>query len=204
MLTEVLRYVGLAVLGYLFGSFPTGYLMARWLKGVDPRQHFSGRTGGTNVLRSAGKGAALLTVLGDGLKGVLAVLLARWWVGTHAAVVLAGLAAVLGHNRSIFLRFRGGAGAMTNAGVVLALSPLVLPFVGIAALIAALRTRTASLVSIASAATMIVAFLIAYLLRLAPLAYVIYSVLAFALILFELRPNLRRLRAGSEHRMEKY
>jgi len=197
-------YVGIAVVGYLCGAFPTGYLAARWLKGVDPRQHFSGRTGGTNVLRAAGKGAALLTVLGDGLKGALAVLLARWWLGTDVAVVVAGLAAVLGHNRSVFLRFHGGAGAMTNAGVAAAFSPWVLPFVGLAALIAALRTRTASLVSITSAVTLVVTFLAAYLLRLLPLAYVVYSVVAFILILFELRPNLQRLRTHSERRVENY
>jgi glycerol-3-phosphate acyltransferase PlsY len=201
---EVLRYVGLAIIGYLAGSFPTGLLAARLLKGVDPRQHHSGRTGGTNVLRSAGKGAALVTVLGDGIKGLLAVLLARWWVGTPAAAVVAGLAAVLGHNRSIFLRFHGGAGAMTNAGVSLALSPIVVPFVAAAAVIAALRTRTAALVSIASAVTMIAAFAVLFALKMAPLAYLVYSVLAFALILFELRPNIQRMRAGSERRVENY
>ena len=106
---EILRYAAVIVLGYLLGSFPTGYLVAWLWKGVDPRQHGSGRTGGTNILRAAGKEAALLTVIGDLLKGALAVLVARTLVGTDSAVVMAGLAAVLGHNRSIFLRFRGGA-----------------------------------------------------------------------------------------------
>jgi glycerol-3-phosphate acyltransferase PlsY len=201
---EVLRYVALALLGYLVGSFPTGYLVARWLKGVDPRQHFSGRTGGTNVLRSAGKGAALLTVIGDFLKGVLAVLLARWWVGTHTAMAVAGLGAVLGHNRSIFLGFHGGAGAMTHFGVALALFPPVVPFPAVAAIVAAVRTRTASLASMASAATTIIGFIVFYLLKRAPMAYVVYSVLAFALILFELRPNIKRLLTGTERRVEKY
>jgi glycerol-3-phosphate acyltransferase PlsY len=200
----VLRYVAAIVLGYLSGSFPTGYLVSRVLKGVDPRQHFSGRTGGTNVLRSAGRVPALLTVIGDGLKGALAVLLARWLVGTEVAVVLAGLAAVLGHNRSVFLGFHGGAGAMTNAGVALALVPHVVPFVALAAFVAALSTHTASLVSIASAVTMIATFMVFYLLRLSPLSYVVYSALSFALILFELRPNLARLRAGSERKVDKY
>lgn len=199
-----LRYVIAVVLGYFCGAFPTGYLMARTFKGVDPRQHFSGRTGGTNVLRSAGRVPALLTVIGDALKGVLAVTLARWLVGTEAAVVGAGLAAVLGHNRSVFLGFHGGAGAMTNGGVALALTPHVVPFGALAALVTALRTRTASLVSIASAATLMVAFAVSYFLKLVPLSYVAYSVASFALILFELRPNLARLRAGSERKVEKY
>jgi glycerol-3-phosphate acyltransferase PlsY len=206
------KYAAIVIAAYLIGSFPTGYLMARWFKGVDPRQHGSGRTGGTNILRTAGKGAALATVAGDLLKGVVAVLLARAWLGanngaasgTQLAMVLAGLATVLGHNRSIFLHFRGGAGAMTNAGVVLALAPHVVPFMAIAAFIAAKVSRMASVTTIASIAAMVVAMLASFLLALTPMAYVIYGVLACALILLELRPNLRRLATGSERRVDNY
>jgi glycerol-3-phosphate acyltransferase PlsY len=198
------EYAGVLMAAYLIGSFPTGYLMARWFKGVDPRQLGSGRTGGTNILRTAGKGAALATVAGDLLKGVVAVLLARAWVGTQPAMVLAGLAAVLGHNRSIFLRFRGGAGAMTNAGVVLALAPHVVPFMAAAAFIAAKLSRMASVTSIASVVAMVIAMLVSFLLSLTPMAYVVYGVLACALILLELRPNIQRLLTGSERRVEKY
>jgi len=201
---EILRYAAVIVLGYLVGSFPTGYLVARLWKGVDPRQHGSGRTGGTNILRAAGRGAALLTVLGDLLKGVLAVLLARALVGTDSAVVMAGLAAVLGHNRSVFLRFRGGAGSMTNAGVMLAMAPHVVPFMAVAALIAALRSRIASVASIAAAVMMVVTLAASFFLSLTPAAYVVYGVLACALIVFELRPNIERLRSGSERRVEHY
>jgi glycerol-3-phosphate acyltransferase PlsY len=203
-LLELGKYAALVIAAYLIGSFPTGYLMARWFKGVDPRQHGSGRTGGTNILRTAGKGAALATVAGDLLKGVVAVLLARAWVGTQPAMVLAGLAAVLGHNRSIFLRFRGGAGAMTNAGVVLALAPHVVPFMAAAAFIAARRSRMASVTSIASVGAMVIVMLASFVLSLTPMAYVVYGVLASALILLELHPNIQRLLTGSEHRVESY
>ena len=198
------KYAAILIAAYLIGSFPTGYLMARLFKGVDPRQHGSGRTGGTNILRTAGKGAALATVVGDLFKGVVAVLLARVWMGTQPAVVLAGLAAVLGHNRSIFLRFRGGAGAMTNAGVVLALAPHVVPFMLAAAFVAAKVSRTASVTSIASVGAMVVVMLASFLLSLTPMAYVVYGVLACVLILLELRPNIQRLRTGSERRVESY
>ncbi len=198
------KYAAIVIAAYLIGSFPTGYLMARWFKGVDPRQHGSGRTGGTNILRTAGKGAALATVAGDLLKGVVAVLVARAWPGTQLGMVLAGLAAVLGHNRSIFLRFRGGAGAMTNAGVVLALAPHVVPFMLAAAFIAARVSRMASVTTIASIAAMVVVMLASFLLAVTPMAYVLYGVLACALILLELRPNLRRLATGSERRVENY
>ena len=201
---EILRYAGVIVLGYLLGSFPTGYLVARTWKGVDPRQHGSGRTGGTNILRAAGKEAALLTVIGDLLKGALAVLVARTLVGTDSAVVVAGLAAVLGHNRSIFLHFRGGAGSMTNVGVVLAMAPHVVPFMAVAALVAALLSRIASVASIAAATIMVVALAGSFFLSLTSAAYVVYGVLACALIIFELRPNIERLRSGSERRVEHY
>jgi len=201
---EILRYAAVIVLGYLVGSFPTGYLVARTWKGVDPRQHGSGRTGGTNILRAAGKEAALLTIIGDLSKGALAVLVARTLVGTDGAVVVAGLAAVLGHNRSIFLRFRGGAGSMTNVGVVLAMAPHVVPFMAVAALVAALLSRIASVASIAAATIMVVALAGSFFLSLTSAAYVVYGVLACALIIFELRPNIERLRSGSERRVEHY
>lgn len=201
---ELVKYAGTLVAAYLIGSFPTGYLVARWFKGVDPRQHGSGRTGGTNILRTAGKGAALVTVAGDLLKGAVAVLLARAWMGTQLSMVLAGLAAVLGHNHSIFLRFRGGAGAMTNAGVVLALAPHVVVFMAAAAFIAAKLSRMASVGSIASVVAMVIVMLASFLLSQTPLAYVVYGVLACALILLELRPNIERLLSGTERRVENY
>jgi glycerol-3-phosphate acyltransferase PlsY len=203
-LMEFGKYAAILIGAYLIGSFPTGYLMARWFRGVDPRQHGSGRTGGTNILRTAGKGAALATVAGDLLKGALAVLLARVWMGTQPAMVLAGLAAVLGHNRSIFLRFRGGAGSMTNAGVVLVLAPHVVPVMAATAFIAAKLSRMASVTSIATVVAMVITMLASFLLSLTPVAYVVYGVLACALILLELRPNIHRLRAGSERRVESY
>ena len=201
---QAVQLVMMTVVAYLVGSFPTGYLAARLFKGVDPRQHGSGRTGGTNILRTAGKGAALMTVVGDLLKGLLAVLLARMWLGTQAAEVAAGLAAVLGHNRSIFLGFRGGAGSMTNVGALLAMAPYVVPFVAVAAFVAARISRTASLVSIVAAATSVLVLAIGYLVSLTPLPYLAYAVLAGLLILFELRPNLHRLSKGTERRVENY
>jgi len=201
---QVLRYAAVMLLGYLMGSFPSGYLAARALKGIDPRRHGSGRTGGTNILRSAGKGAALLTVIGDFAKGLLPVLIARSLVGTDAAAVVTGLTAVLGHNRSIFLRFGGGAGSMTNAGVVTALAPHVVPLMAVAAFIAARVSRIAAVTSIVAAATMAVALTASFLLSLSPPAVAAYGVLAFALIVFELRPNIERLRAGTERRVDVY
>ena len=131
---------GLAV-AYLLGATPTGYLAGRLAKGVDLRTLGSGSTGATNVLRTLGKGPALAVLLVDLLKGAAAIVLAgglgRWLYATPYvtppagldlqtwtpwAVCLAGLAVVVGHSRSVWLRFRGGKSAATGLGVLLAMS----------------------------------------------------------------------------------
>jgi len=132
--------VGLAI-AYLLGSMPTGYLAGRLLKGIDLRAHGSGSTGATNVLRTLGIWPALGVLLVDLAKGVAAIVLARGfcpWVATLPsiaaptgfdpqtwtpwAVCLAGLAVVVGHSRSIWLKFSGGKSAATGLGVLLAMS----------------------------------------------------------------------------------
>ena len=123
MVLPALLAIGMA---YLIGSFPTGYLLTRYLTGVDVRTVGSGRTGGTNVYRAAGRNAALLTAFIDTLKGFLAVILARFiWGGIPdvgaLTMALAAIFAIIGHNHSIFLGFQGGAGSMTAVGVLLAL-----------------------------------------------------------------------------------
>lgn len=124
--------IGLAV-AYLLGSVPTGYLMGKLLRGIDIRQHGSGSTGATNVLRTLGPWPALLVLSADILKGVAAVALARWLCAItqsppdEEAVVqwvacLAELAALFGHGRSIWLDFSGGKSAATGLGVLAAVA----------------------------------------------------------------------------------
>jgi hypothetical protein len=98
--------IALAV-GYLLGSIPVGFLVVRLSRGLDVRRVGSGRTGGTNVLRAAGWGAAVATGLGDALKGAAAVWLTRALEGPPLLQALAGFAAVVGHNYSVFLGLRG-------------------------------------------------------------------------------------------------
>src|SRR3954471_20811725 len=140
MVFWIASLVGLAV-AYLFGSLPTGYLAGKLLKGIDIREHGSRSTGATNVLRTLGKWPALAVLLIDVLKGVAAVVFARWfylWFSTVLsdtpptaldlqsaepwAVCLAGLGVLLGHGRSIWLNFTGGKSAATGLGVLLAMS----------------------------------------------------------------------------------
>lgn len=188
-------------LAYLAGAFPTGYLVARALAGVDVRRVGSGRTGGTNVLRSVGPLAAIVTVLGDGLKGVLAVSLARAMVGSPVAVAVAGVAVVLGHNYSVFLGWDGGAGTATSIGAALTVHPLfgsAAMALGAAVLVG---FRYASLASIAVLLALAVLFGGAALWGGLPAVYALYTAVAALVCIAELRPNIARLLAGTERKL---
>ena len=113
-----------AVVGYLLGSIPSGVLLARAMGLGNLREIGSGNIGATNVLRTGNKRAAALTLLFDGAKGAVAVLLARAFAGEDAAQ-LAGLAAFVGHCFPVWLGFRGGKGVATFFGILLALAPLI-------------------------------------------------------------------------------
>jgi acyl phosphate:glycerol-3-phosphate acyltransferase len=116
------KIILLSLAGFLIGSIPTGQIIAR-SRGIDLQQTGSGNIGATNVLRTTGKLPALFTLVGDMAKGMAAVLLARYvGVGTWYEGII-GIIAVLGHNFSIFLNFRGGKGVATSLGVLLAYTP---------------------------------------------------------------------------------
>jgi glycerol-3-phosphate acyltransferase PlsY len=184
----------LVVVGYVLGSIPTGILVAHWQKGVDIRQHGSGNIGMTNVLRAVGKGAAALTLVGDLAKGLLPVLLARAWLTSPWAIGLVALAAVVGHMYPVFAGFRGGKGVATTLGasIPLVLGPLLIAFLVWIACVA-LR-RQVSLGSLAAAA----ALPMAALLWGSPAAYILYALVAAALIWYRHRENIQRLLAGTE------
>lgn len=199
----------LAVLvAYLLGSIPCGVWICRPL-GKDPRLVGSGRTGGTNVYRTAGALPALLTVLGDGLKGALAVWAAQRLVpgpgaGHDLAVALAALAAILGHNYSFFAGFAGGAGSTPNIGAFLALSPHWAWFL-LAAILGGLvwkLSRMASVASLTLSATLLVLCIWFVASGQRPPSLLIYALGQLALVTWALRPNLRRLREGREIRVD--
>jgi glycerol-3-phosphate acyltransferase PlsY len=191
-----------AIVGsYLLGSIPVGLLLVRATTEKDVRQVGSGRTGGTNVLRAAGPWVALLTGLGDSAKALLAVWLARAVVGMPAVEALAGLLAVVGHNYSIFIGFKGGAGTAATIGGAIGLWPWngVILVVAGGAMIAA--TRRASVGSIATALLLPIVFALRTRLANAPWAYLIHGLGTSVLTLWALRPNIRRLLRGSERRV---
>jgi glycerol-3-phosphate acyltransferase PlsY len=186
-------------IAYLFGSIPVGYLVAR-MYGVDVTASGSGRTGGTNVLRSVGPMAAALTVLGDILKGLIPVYLLAT-VAHPVVTAVAAAATVIGHNHSIFLGFRGGVGAGTAMGALGGLTfagALIVAFFGLAALAI---SRYASMLSATIAvASLVILALFAYFDRV-PSTYVIFGVLNLLVIFSALRPNFARLRAGTERKV---
>ena len=119
----IIYLVLLVILAYLLGSVPTAYLVARWRRGIDIRRFGSGNVGITNVLASGSRWSSLIVFVFDLLKGAFPVYLARV-IGLHPYQwIIVGLAAICGHNWTIFLRFSGGRGILTTLGVILAISP---------------------------------------------------------------------------------
>jgi len=139
--------------GFLLGSIPTGKIIAKRM-GIDLQKTGSGNIGATNVLRSTGKLPALFTLIGDMAKGSLAVLLARSFQVSTWDEGIIGIAAVLGHNFSIFLKFRGGKGVATSLGVLLVYAPMAGLSTIAAWLLIVLATRISSLGAIVSFSTL--------------------------------------------------
>jgi glycerol-3-phosphate acyltransferase PlsY len=179
-------------IGYLLGSIPFGLLITRRAGTADLRSIGSGNIGATNVLRTGRKGLAAATLVGDMLKGTVAVLLARYLFGDDAAIA-AGLGAFLGHILPVWLKFKGGKGVATYIGVLLGLWwPTALIFCAVWLAIAAI-TRYSSLAAlIASAVIPPMLLWLQYL----PLA-ALFAVLS-AILWFKHRANIRRLMDGTE------
>ena len=193
--------IGVLVCAYLTGSIPMGLFLVRMTTGKDIRQVGSGRIGGTNVLRAAGSWVALFTIIGDVLKGLLPVLLARAVVGIPAVEALAGLLTVVGHNFSIFIGFKGGAGTMTTLGSALALWPWVVIIAALVGLPTLIIIRYASLGSITVALLIPTVYALRAWLGDGPWAHLIHGLGTAALTLWSLRPNIQRLLAGNERRV---
>jgi len=192
-----LEDVGLVVLGYLLGSLPFGYWVPRLVAGVDIRTVGSGNTGATNVWRTQGFKLGVAVAVLDIAKGAAAALIARW-LADDLVAVLAGLAAMLGHARPIFLGFaRGGKAVATLGGVGLALAPLATLSAAVVWIVVFLAFRYASLASLVGAACLPV-FAELYGVSTPVLVFTIAAALA---VVFLHRGNIRRLRAGTEHRI---
>ncbi len=181
-----------ALLGYLIGSIAFGMVLARVMNLGDLRSIGSGNIGATNVLRTGNKKAAALTLILDGAKGAVAVLLARYFAGEDAAQI-AALAAMIGHCYPVWLGFRGGKGVATFLGVLLALAWPVGLACCAAWLIAVFASRISSMGALASAATSTV-----FLVFLGYGSALILGIVLTLLIFWRHRENIRRIKAGDE------
>lgn len=213
MILWLVLNVGLLIGAYLLGSIPTGYMAGRLLKGIDIRTFGSGSTGATNVLRTVGKGPALLVLLVDILKGAAAIALVKWTYYLEITSTLApppvienwffwmitgvALAAILGHSKSIWLNFTGGKSVATSLGVVLAMSwPVGLATLGVFATVIAI-SRIVSLSSITAAIALPAIMLAIH----QPLPYVLFGIAGGIYVIWRHRSNIDRLLAGTEPRV---
>lgn len=205
---EILRILSVLLLAYLVGSIPSGWIVVKIATGKDVLKVESGRTGGTNAMRAAGFFAGLVTALLDVLKGVSTGWIVSWLMpGDVWLQVLAAVLAIIGHNYSVFLlkldengrlRFRGGAGGATALGGAIALWPqawmVILPL----AVLVFLLVGYASVTTISIAASALLVFIYRAAVGTSPWVYVLYGALALAIVVIALRPNLERLKRGTE------
>ena len=193
---SVMEEIAAVAWGYLAGSLPLTFLLAR-RRGVDLRRAGSGNVGAANVLRTRGATSATVATLLDVAKGAIAVLVALRLTNGPVTPVAAGLASMIGHIYPVWLGFRGGKGVATAAGVFLVLEPLAVALAGGVFAVAVLSTHYVSVGSMAGAVTLAVAVVILG----APTAVVVGAVVAALIVVHGHRANLGRLFAGTERRV---
>jgi glycerol-3-phosphate acyltransferase PlsY len=188
--------VFLILFAYFLGSVPMGVVLTKLFSGVDPRTQGSKNIGATNVYRTAGKKLGILTLLGDILKGVIPVVLARGTLESHFWIGAVALVAFLGHIYPIFLKFKGGKGVATGLGIFLALSPLPTLLAAIVFVLVVFKWRYISLGSLTAAAGVVV-----FLALLDPhKIYIPFAFIVAALIFYRHRENIERLMGGRENK----
>ena len=202
-MTDFLIYFAFSVISYLLGSINTGILVSKILYNDDVRNYGSHNAGATNILRTYGKKAAAITVLGDALKGVIAILLVRLvyfcFKNAHlpdlrSVTYFAALFAVLGHNFPVYFKFKGGKGVLTSITVIIMLDP----FVGLATLVISILIMAATkYVSLGS----FIAAALAVFFRTDDLGFVVLCVLLAGLIIYRHRGNIVRLAHGTESKL---
>ena len=217
MMKAILIAAATILQAYLLGSVDTGILVSKFVYHDDVRNHGSGAAGMTNMLRTFGKKAAAMTATGDVLKGVLAVCIGRWLfhmlpadagVSPYLGVYLAAIFAVLGHLYPLYFGFKGGKGVLVAAGAILAIQPVLLPFLAIIFLVCLIPTGMVSLGSVAMAAlypvlTIIYGSLQGYAAG-DMLVCAIGSGFMSGMVIYMHRANIQRIREGKEYRFGKH
>jgi acyl phosphate:glycerol-3-phosphate acyltransferase len=184
------------ILAYLIGSIPVGIILSK-MKGKDPRTIGSGNIGATNVMRAAGKVVGIITLFGDIIKGCIPTIVAIHYKQPPIIIAAVGLAAFLGHLFPVYLKFKGGKGVATAAGVYLAISPLAILINAIIFVLVLLKWRYVSLGSLIGTGLIPLAF---FLLQI-PQAYTYLALIIGILIFIKHRDNIKKLLEGTEHRI---
>lgn len=205
----VATYILMAVIAYAIGSVNFSVILSKKMAGFDVREKGSGNAGTTNMLRSVGKGAAALTLILDILKGLVAILIAKYIVGnladsanTAILAQLAGFFVVVGHTFPMFFGFRGGKGVATSLGVLLLVNPLIGGICLVFALTVMALTRMVSLGSIMAAVLFPVLTIFIEDGYIADgYTYIIFGIAMAALVIFNHRSNLKRIYNGTENRL---
>lgn len=200
MINEVgiLHYVLGFVLGHICGSVPSGLWLVRAMHGIDIREYGSKNIGTTNVFRTVGPTSAVLVLICDMLKGIIAVALVNYFFHNPELDVVTALGALLGHNYSLFLGFKGGKGAATGLGLLVFLMPKVAGAVFLVWLAIVFTTRYVSLGSmVAAVLTPIGAWYFNY-----PCAYIILGAIAGFFVVLRHKDNIGRLLSGTESKIK--
>ena len=200
-------YIIVTIIAYLLGSISFSVIISKKMAGFDVREKGSGNAGSTNVLRTVGKKAAILTLICDCLKGIVAILIAvlasKIVKGTDAGLLvqLAGVAVVIGHTFPIFFKFKGGKGVATSLGVLLIINWQI----GLICLVFALTlmalTRFVSLGSVSAAILFPILTIFIQENYIVPGNYIIFGVVLAAIVVFNHRANVRRLLTGTENKL---
>ena len=199
--SEAARYSAVLPLAYLLGSVSWGYMLLQWKMGVDVREFGSGRTGMSNVLRTGGAKSAVVVLTLDIGKGVMAVVLAREVIGTNGAEVAAGLIVLAGHNWPVFLQFKGGRGILTALGGLALMVPVAAIIATATFLTVIALSRYISLGSVIGVTIGALAILALALAGVNSGTYMVYGFIASAMLVWQHRDNLQRIRDGNERRL---
>ena len=197
----ILKYIAIAVIGYLLGNIPSGVLIARIFGIEDVRKHGSGNSGTTNVLRTVGWLPSVLTLVFDCLKGYVGCLIGGA-MGGDLGMLLGGFCAVLGHDFPVFMGFKGGKGIATSLALIIAIHPILALAELLTEIVVVAVTRYMSIASLITAVMFPVFTAILCRGRENYGLFVLFSTMAGALAIFQHRSNIQRLIRGEENRLD--
>jgi len=207
------EFVLVALIGYLMGAIPFALIISKRMAGIDISKYGSGNLGGTNVLRVLGFKAGAIVMALDLAKAFVPVMLARFIIGDNVLTiagfalnwqwgqVITALMVMVGHSWSVYIKFRGGKGAAAYFGGWFAIWPVAALVGGAILIVTVWLSRYMSLGSILGSLGILCLFVVLTLIDMSPPVYLIYSVVAAALIVYQHRSNISRLQAGTESRM---